>query len=168
MPCRINPAFLPKQCNFVCRSVQVRPFPTIASGKNGPPRLDELSTAGRRRVYFRGSRKLKTSKTKSPACASADLLREKRRAIRSRRKNLGQKDVLLPQIDPSPTRSRPNYAECVAVWRGGIQMRRRRNKSGTMPRPKRASVAGSGTFEMLMSLQTACPEVPGPVELSIP
>jgi hypothetical protein len=51
------------------------------------------------------------------------------------------------------------------------QMRRRRETtppSATMPMLRRAIVEGSGTDEMLMSLQTACPEVPGPVELSIP
>jgi hypothetical protein len=41
--------------------------------------------------------------------------------------------------------------------RGGIQMRRRRNKSVTMPRPKKASVEGSGTGVILISPNTAVP-----------
>ena len=40
-------------------------------------------------------------------------------------------------------------------------MRRRRNKSGTMPKPKRASVAGSGTGVILISEKTAAPELLG-------
>ena len=36
-------------------------------------------------------------------------------------KKLGQKDILLPHIGPSPTRSRSNHAECVAC--GGVKFR---------------------------------------------